>query len=649
MKDRWILGINASHNGSVCLLKNEKIFVAIQEERLTRHKRARIHGAYPNKSLEYCFSYAGITASDVDLIVISVQGERTARKEDIRLNKFLNVTHHKQPFYYISHHLAHAVGVYACSGFSESAILIIDGVGSPFGDLSPEEKAAVQENVPKGWESISLYFGTGRQVKPLEKILSSKCCAAVKKNRMPKFGSLGGLFQAISFQILGQEMEAGKVMGLAALGKPSIPTKEFVRFENGKIKFTCDACRRFIHNDRWPRCEKLYADLAASAQKVLEESLLYFASRFKNWRKAEKLCYTGGVALNCLANEHLIRNSGFRDIFILPSADDSGVAIGAAYWGLWNHFQAESRSIRIPALIMDSMGKRYSRDECANAILRFSDINVVYSKRDDLVSRVAKYLKTGKIVGWFQGRSELGPRALGCRSILADPRIQNIKEMLNSRVKFREPFRPYAASILYKEAADWFDFNGFSAHSPFMLRAIAVKPEKKNMIQGVIHDDGTCRIQTVTKVANGRYYDLIREFFRLTGVPLILNTSFNTEGDAMVETPEDAVDTFIFTGMDVLVLGDRIITKKSSFSTICDRFPYIKNPSCIKNKPLDFIGEGELEALMSIVNGKRNVRSLAELLEKQLPDPLSVSLVRVHFRLTRLLLRLYRLGLIGFM
>jgi|GEM_PF-77622 len=565
----WVLGISSSHNGSVCLLKGSEIVAAIQEERLARVKRRRIHGSLPSLAINYCLQYAGITPRDLNLVTYCVQGRAGSVLEDIALNPLLQAVRHGVAILNISHHLAHAVSAFAVSGFEDSAILVVDGVGSPEKDFSPEEKKAIKTPVADGWETISLYSAEGTSFTPIEKHLVGKAgWLTWEFLRMPQFRSLGGIFSAAAWQIFGDHLEAGKVMGLAPYGKPEFPD-DFFEIVDGRFEFRDTVPARFDHADRWPKRQAEYENLACSVQVALEEALLWLTHHLREIGASHNLCYAGGVALNSVANERIIRESKFEDVYIIPAAEDSGCAIGAAYYGLWQLTgENEKRRLR-----HDEVGRPYSTEDISQGIARTPGI--VVSEPSDTISEAVDLLCAGKIVGWFQGGSELGPRALGQRSILCDPRAPDAKAVLNSRVKHREEFRPFAPVIPLREAANWFEMDGSDLASPFMLRICRFKEEKRHLVPAVVHVDGTGRIQTVTPEENGRFYQLIERFHEKTGVPIVINTSFNVMDEPIVETPEDAIWCFLSTGIDACVLEDRIVTKKPGFRSILDFYPYI--------------------------------------------------------------------------
>jgi carbamoyltransferase len=554
----WILGISASHNGSACLLKGDRIVVAIQEERLTRYKRHRIYGARASKAVAYCLNYAGIDPSDLSLVVLCIQGRKAAEIHDLRLEPFLNVLTHRIPTITIPHHYGHALSVFATSGFAESAVLIVDGTGSPVSDFTAEELKVMNGNkAPDSWETISLYYASGTTVVPLEKhVIERGAWLVLHDGEMPLFGSLGGMFSATAQQIFGEVTEAGKVMGLAPYGPAAFPSSDFFDLVNGRFHFKDTVPLRFRHNERWPNRASEYEALAGSVQAALEDAVLYLARHIRELCSSENLCYAGGVALNSVANEGIIRESGFKNVYIMPAAEDSGTSIGAAYYGLWQLTQHNSQR----PILHDAPGRAYSTAEISAALDARDDVRVVYPS--DVLSDAVELLCDGKIIGWFDGGSELGPRALGQRSILCDPRRPDAKETLNRRVKMREAFRPFAPAVLLEEAGKWFEFGDTAPESPFMLRVVEVNRERKDDVPAIVHVDGTGRVQTLTRANNGRFYELVKQFYEKTGVPILLNTSFNRMGQPIVETPTDAVECLLNTGLDCCVFEDRIVFKR---------------------------------------------------------------------------------------
>jgi carbamoyltransferase len=553
----WVLGISASHNGAVCLLKGHDLVVSIQEERLVRKKRRKIYGAQHSLSLEYCLDYAGIKPHDLSMVVLSVTGDSRSPMHDLKLNKYLQVEQNGIETLVVGHHFGHAVSAFATSGFDESAVLVVDGIGSTLKDLSKEEVAVIKGPVTAGWESVSLYTAAGVTTTPLEKHMTDGYdWFTLNGPGMSKFRSLGTLFSTIAEQIFDESLDAGKVMGLAPYGVADIPCEDFFEIIDGQFVFHDLVPARFQHRKRWPRCQTEYKNLAASVQAALEDALLYLVNHLYELCSSKNLCYAGGVALNSVANERVIRETPFENVYIIPAAEDSGVAIGAAYYGLWQLLKKNEKR----RLLHDAVGREYEPAEIASAIAVTPGVEIVESH--DVISDTVELLCAGKNIGWFQGRSELGPRALGQRSILCDPRRPDAKDVLNGEVKFREAFRPFAPVIILEEAGNWFEWDGFTQESPYMLRVANFRPEKRALVPAVVHIDGTGRVQTLSEAANGIFYQLVKKFYKKTGVPILLNTSFNIMGRPIVETPQDALLSLLVTGLDYCVLGNQIVKKR---------------------------------------------------------------------------------------
>jgi carbamoyltransferase len=567
----WVLGLSASHNGAACLLHGDRIVAAIQEERLVGRKRARLQGASPSLAVRYCLEQGGIKATDLDMVVLCAQTAVQLPENNLRTNPLLNVQVNEIPTLTISHHAGHAISAFATSGFDEAAVLIVDGMGSPSCDLSDNEKAAVISSGVDGGETNSIYFASGTKLEALEKHMIDKgrwlnpppvgAC-------MPGFGSLGGLFSAAAEQIFGNSMDAGKVMGLAPYGSPTIDPSEFFEIRDGQFVFFDDVPKHFKIKERWPNKRREYEDLASSVQNALEYALLYLVGRVRELCPSRNLVYAGGVALNSVANERIIRETDFDSVFFMPAAEDSGPAIGAAYHGLWH-----LTGVYTPrAHERDGFGRIYKASEISSAIERTPSL--ASQQASDAVSVAADLLAEGKIIAWFTGPSELGPRSLGQRSILCDPRQPDAKERLNTRVKHREAFRPFAPVIPLEEVGNWFDVGGFDPSSPFMLRVMSFREDKCALVPAVVHIDGTGRVQTVTKAVNGVYYDLVKTFGERTGVPIIINTSLNVMGEPIVETPEDALWCLLLTQLDACVFDNVIVTKKAGYTSLADLYPY---------------------------------------------------------------------------
>lgn len=600
-----ILGISASHNGAACLIRGTEIIVAIQEERLTRVKRKRIRGSESSLAVQYCLDSAQVKVSDLDLIVVCVQGCAKNRIQDASLNAQLQNKRGDVEIIYAPHHLCHAISAYATSGFSSSDILVIDGLGSPKIDLIEAEQALA----PAGknyWETLSCYQARGMHIEPLMKhmcqfrepvvktkpthfkgmlkTLSLNCLNILDKttkldtasfsDTYPQItiGSLGSMFEAASLIIFGERLQAGKVMGLAAYGKATIPIDEFLTWHDGQICYTNRFMSRFADYPKWPKNAREYQNLASSVQRALEYAALKQITFLRERTQGTNLCYAGGVALNTLLNERIIRESGYQHVSIIPAAEDSGTAIGAAYYGLMQL----GRAFYTSRLTTDSLGHHYSQNEVIESLSRlpglqrFSATN--QPEQIDLLNQVIERLCAGEVGGWFQGGSELGPRALGQRSLLCDARSHSARDYLNNHVKQRESFRPFAPIVLQEHAAEWFDFGDTQPSSPFMLRVADVLPHAREKIPAVTHVDGTARVQTVSP-ENGHLFHLLQAFHQATGVPILLNTSLNVAGEPIVETPEDAWRCLQTTPLTFCMIEKTLLVKDNPRQTLLDFYP----------------------------------------------------------------------------
>ncbi len=573
MSEPWILGIASSHNGAACVLYGSRIVVAIQEERLLRYKRAECPGAYPSLAVAYCLRRAGIQAKQLDAVAICSTEPSTDRREDLRLNSQLRVGANGLQLFVVPHHLGHAVAVHALSGAPSSAVLVVDGNGSVWSDLPESERAAVvpgqyeAANVPgrtMPCEHASLYVADHGAITPIEKHVASYSNTPVRTPGLQEFCTLGHMYSCVGKQIFGSFFEGpGKVMGLAPYGTPVIPVEEFYRVTPVRFEFQDAVRARFPYDEPWPAHEDEYRDLAASVQRALEQAILRLCARLR--RAHDVLGYAGGVALNSVANERIVRECGFRDVFIMPAAEDSGTAIGAAYHALWQlrgYAPVERQQL-------DATGRSYADADIRAAIGQLPGLRSVRSS--SVVDETADLLAQGKIVGWFQDGSELGPRALGQRSILCDPRPVDMKDVLNRRVKFREGFRPFAPIVREEDVHEWFELDQ-EAHraSPFMLRVMRFRPEQAARVPAVVHADGTGRVQTVSRRWSPRLHRLLSAFKERTGIPVILNTSFNIAGEPIVETPADALWCFLYTGIDHCVVGDHVVSKPALVDIVLD-------------------------------------------------------------------------------
>ncbi|HTD33825.1 MAG TPA: carbamoyltransferase C-terminal domain-containing protein [Candidatus Elarobacter sp.] len=565
-EDAWTLGLNVSHNGAACLLHGDRVAVAVQEERLTRRKYDRIAGASPSLAVAYCLDAAGITAADLTAVGVSVQGAASDEEHDVRLNPQLRRAWPRAELVVTGHHRAHAYSAFATSGFSEAAVLVVDGEGSPLADLRAEE-SALAGIVERGWETISGYVFRGGEIRCLFKeAVAGGAWMSAQRVGLPSFGSLGGMYAAVAQAIFGDPLDAGKVMGLAPYGMPTIPVDAFFTIRDERLVFESALSARFAQTLRWPHDRETAQDLAASVQRALEVALLELCRRLRRLSGSANLCFAGGVALNSVANERIVREGGFDAVHFMPAAEDSGVAIGAAY-------EARARlaggcsSIRIAS---DAFGKRYAPAEVREAAARVGC--TVDPESHDVFDAVAEELAAGRIAGWFFGGSEFGPRSLGQRSILCDARDPEAKAALNGRVKHREAFRPFAPAVLAEHATRWFDFGDTNPASSFMLRVLPVREEVRGLVPAIVHVDGTARVQTVGE-ERGELRRLLMKFFERTGVPLLLNTSFNVMGEPIVETPDDALNALLEVDIDLCVIEGLMCRRPAAIASVLDLHP----------------------------------------------------------------------------
>ncbi len=564
-----ILGISCFyHDAGACLLHDGQIVAAAEEERFSRHKH---DSGFPEQAVRYCLEAGDLVAEELDHVIfyekpllkferiaasyaatfprsrqVFVQAMQTWLSEKLwvrsQIRKRLG---YSGPILFGEHHLSHAASAYFPSPFAEAAVVTADGVGE--------------------WSTTTL--GVGQEL-DLE---------LTHELNFPH--SLGLLYSAFT-AYLGFEVNEGeyKVMGMAAYGQPTYvdQVRKLVRqAEDGSFHLDMryfgyhqslrSITRAFTDLLGPPRpaeaeLDQKYADIAASLQLVTEEIMVGLARQARTLTGSDNLCLAGGVALNVLANAKILRESGFLNVWIQPAAGDSGGCIGAAT----HLYHTVLRQPRTWTMTDAYLGPGYSNDEIA-AFLSELEVSHTVLHGAELTSAVARLLADGNVIGWFQGRMEFGPRALGARSILANPTDPGMKDKLNAKIKHREQFRPFAPSVLKEAASTYFDFDGRSTdrESPFMLLVARVRPDKQHLVPAITHADGTARVQTVGREQNPRYYDLIEAFGKLTGVPVLVNTSFNVRGEPIVCTPAEAFNSFSHTDMDYLVMGDALIPSSS--------------------------------------------------------------------------------------
>jgi carbamoyltransferase len=564
-----ILGLNYYyHDSTACVVKDGKLVAALEEERLTRQKHTN---AFPEQAIKRCLEIAGLEANDIDHIAISIQpkldwlkkvayGFRLGRKirpfirfeligtwnKQKTLRSWLNTTFasDKKPrIHFVPHHISHVVGSFFVSPFKSAALLSVDGSG----------------------EWATTFKGVGRAN-------TFQCLA---QDYFPF--SLGSVYEAATeFCGFMTNYDEGKTMGLAPLGNPDTFGKTVAKMfwinkdmsvgvDLSYFNYQYYSARRCgikfyetfgqpRQKNKTARFEQHHLDVAAAFQKQLEECLLKIARQLREQTREDYLVIAGGVALNSVANGRLVRESGFKDLYVMPAAGDNGTAIGAAYY-VYNSVLGQPR-----VYLHDNpfIGTEYA-NSAIQKILVECKLAHQYIPDDKLEIMTADLLQRGYIIGWFQGRMEIGPRALGNRSILANPTLSGMKDKVNAQVKHREAFRPFAPSCPIEDTPRFFETN---VADPFMLKVCCVLQDKQAVISEVTHVDGTARLQTVHQETNSHFRQLLKEFEKLSGVPVLLNTSFNVMGEPIVESPVDAIRCFFTTGLDYLVLGNYILSKR---------------------------------------------------------------------------------------
>jgi carbamoyltransferase len=599
-----ILGISAFyHDSAATIVIDGKIVAAAQEERFTRKKQDE---SFPVNAIRYCLDEASVKIDQLDAVVFydkpMLKFERLLEtyygfapkglasfvvaipvwlKEKVFLKKIIldklkeiqDFDKRKLKLLFTEHHLSHAASAFYPSEFEKAAILTIDGVGE--------------------WATASICYGEGNKIRILKEL------------RFPH--SLGLLYSSFTYY-LGFRVNSGeyKLMGLAPYGIPGSENVEhYVKLikENlvdikpdGSIwlnqrYFSYSTGLRMVSDKKWKKLfgfkrrlpedkmEQCHCDLALAIQQVTEEIIVKMASHVKELTGAENLCMAGGVALNCVANGKLLVNNIFKSIYIQPAAGDAGGALGAALAAYYIYFENERAPVKGDAMSGSFLGPEYTNKEVEKAVNAYDAVYSRFDQYSNLTNKVARLLDEGKVVGWFQGRMEFGPRALGNRSILGDARNKEMQKKLNLKIKYRESFRPFAPSVLVEENGNYFDIN---VDSPYMLLVANVKenrlkklPEnyfqlplmerlyiERSEVPAITHIDLSARIQTVHKETNPRYWDLIDTFKRLTGCGLIVNTSFNVRGEPIICSPDDAYRCFMRTEMDYLVINDFLFEKE---------------------------------------------------------------------------------------
>jgi carbamoyltransferase len=568
----FTLGLSNMRDAAAALVHDGQIVAAAEEERFVRIKHV---SALPVHAIRYCLKEAGLRLSDVDAVAVPWKYWEIGTRARLALGAMLrspqlfreksrrSIERLRQEWWelaclrrklsgqidgtpcpsvtFLDHHMCHAASTFLVSPFERAAVLVVDGASESHSTMTA--------------------LADRRQIQGLD------------RTRLPH--SLGQFYAAMT-AYLGFKPDHDEyiVMGLAAYGEPRyagtirrhllrpLPSGTFtldtalLDFHLARVGIFVPELVALLGPSRCPDEEvtQRHRDLAASVQLVLEEVLLDMARALRSKTKVNQLCLAGGVAYNCVANGRLWREAGFGEIFIPPAAGDSGAAMGAALW----HTFRRGAMIRHPVMTTAYWGPQFSEADC-QAALRRAGLQSRRFADEELCDRVAQELSNGKLVFWFEGRMEWGPRALGNRSLLADPRREDIRALINAKVKQRELFRPFAPSVLAEEAGVYFDL---PAPSPFMLVTVPVKPSAKGIIPAVVHVDGSARVQTVDRRANPLFHRLLQAFARRTGVPVLLNTSFNVQ-EPIVCSPEEAIRCFQRTEVDWLVLGNLLVANQA--------------------------------------------------------------------------------------
>jgi carbamoyltransferase len=561
MTEMITLGINYSqmHDSSACLVRDGELVFAVAEERISRAK----HDArFPENAIRACLNFARVKAEQLDEVCFGWQPAGAAFRHDLKcyasgkmpatylngLNStlhFMSMWHQesgakrftqifgatKARMRFVDHHLAHALSAYSFSGFDDAAVVVMDGRGA--------------------WEATSIWHGRDGR---LEHVLT-----------IPFPDSVGYFYSEFT-EYLGfqRNSDEWKVMGLAPYGKPGVDLRAFIEAE--AIPYKVNA-RKLVANGTAPfaemvrlfgprripesEIEERHKDVAYAVQDACEIAMMSVVKMAIEKTKSRNVCLAGGVALNSKANGKIVASGLVDKFFVQPAASDDGVALGAAL----APYLDGGGCLPMKAMRHAYLGPEFDDEAIESALKTYK---LKYARLNDVAATAAELLSNGKILGWFQGRMEFGPRALGSRSILADPRDPEMNAKVNNAVKFREWWRPFAPSMK-KEAAG--EFLESASDSPFMILTAQVRPEKRAVIPSVTHVDGSARPQTVEKEVNPLYWRLIDEFGKRTGVPVIMNTSFNLRGEAIVHTPTDAIRTFFSSGMDALVIGSFLVEK----------------------------------------------------------------------------------------
>lgn len=535
--DKTILGFNIGHNASCSLIHGDKI-ISIAEERLNRKKNSEGY-LY---ALNYCLQEMGININDIDLFVSSNYG---LPLNDNYMGQFKNYINDSGKFITIDHHLSHAYSSYFLSKFNEAIIVVIDGLGN-------------------NNDTESYYIAKDYNITKV---------GGNSKDR-DRYKGIGRTYETFSNFCGYSAQQAGKTMGLSAYGKMKYPDVRLYDInDNLEISSKCegkyiDGALNFIKNnnlDFGKACSGFEnKDAAYYVQYETEKIILELVKKLYDKYKIKNICLAGGVFLNGIINQRILDETPIENVFVAPCCDDTGESMGNLLYGYHTYFNKKER-IYLPHAYL---GRNYTDEEILDVLEKKQVIytlpyevkscNFKYYKSDNVEKETAKILSEGKIIGWFQGASEIGPRALGNRSILCATYPKEMKDILNLRIKHRENFRPFAPAILEEEVTKYFNLK---ESSPYMLRVPLCTEYAKNKIPATLHIDNSGRVQTVNPKINNRFYKLIKEYGSITGIPVLLNTSFNDNNEPIVETPKDAMTMFCKSQLDYLILEDYIIYK----------------------------------------------------------------------------------------
>jgi carbamoyltransferase len=559
IKATYVLGINLSHDASACLLKNGKICVAIEKERITRVK----HDFGNDKlAVQYCLDAEGITIDDLSLVVQNANFEKDEIAIDYYNGERLFPKNFKVPVVTISHHLAHAYSALGTCTFDDDfTILVADGCGSPYSqcdDLYDEitNKAIIENSLQNYWcEKDSFYHYKNGKLKPIYKDFSPFNHITKKYPLTPPttLHSIGGVYSAASNYCFGSGDATGKLMGLSPYGKEGIFNNEIFELKEGQVFVNTDWMKTFQQPvnsyHEFKKNFQYYANIARWVQNETERALLYLFNHRHKLQPSKQMCYAGGVALNAVSNSRILAETNIQQLYIQPAAADNGIALGCAFYG-WMEVLGKEKLMHNGK---SNFGKHYSLDV---SIEKDSAINI--KTTEYWIDAAAQLLADGKIIGWHIEGSEFGPRALGYRSILAHPEKESVRDYINLKIKNREDFRPFAPAVLREDVTKYFQHDW---DTPYMIQVNPVKPEWYKRLINIVHLNQTARVQTVTKQDNPSFYNLITKFKNLTGLSLLLNTSFNNMGMPIVETPQEAIDFFKQSPLDALIMENKIITK----------------------------------------------------------------------------------------